>query len=308
MQTNFRLMPVLTLAVFTIFTACTKENKPSDPPSELSTHADDQNQISAQIDAVTNDASFAVESAAAFSGRMQNPPYTVCDGSIAFDSVSSPRKITITYNGNNCTGNYTRTGTVVISMPANVRWKDQGAAVTVSYQNLKVKRTSDNKSLTLNGSITLTNLSGGLLFTLANLQTPIIHTISSSELSVTFDDNTQHIWQIARRRTFTYDNGLVLTITGEHAEGNQTGIGEWGINRFGHAFTTSISKPLVIRQDCSFRLTAGEVKHEGFGTATVTFGLNASGEPTTCPGTGHYYFKLTWTGPLGATLSAIWPY
>jgi hypothetical protein len=309
MQTNFRLLPVLTLALLTTFTACKKEDSKSttDSSAELTTHADDQNRVSTQLDAVANDASLAIESSAAYSGRMQNPPLLICDATASFDSVSNPRKITLTYNGTSCNGSYTRTGTVVVSMPAIVHWKDQGATITVTYQNLKVTRLSDNKSITINGSHSIMNISGGLLYNLSTQQS-ITHIVSSSGMSITFDDNTQRTWQVATRRVFTYNNGIVLTITGNNTIGNAEGIAEWGLNRFGHDFTTSITQPLVIRQDCAFRLTSGEVKHEGFGTATATFGLDASGNPTSCPGTGHYYFKLSWTGPGGNTASAILPY
>jgi hypothetical protein len=307
MQLNFRLVPVATLALFTTFTACKKESKTStDNSTELTTHADDQSRVSTQIDAVANDANLALESSAAFTGKMQNPPVVICDATVSIDSTSNPRKVTISYNGTSCNGSFTRTGTVVLSMAANVQWKDAGAAITVAYQDLKITRIADNKSITINGSHTLTNVSGGLLFNLANSQS-ITHTIAG-EINIKFDDNSQRTWQIARKRVFTYNNGVVVAITGNHTIGNNSGVAEWGTNRFGHAFTTSITQPLVIRQDCSFRLTGGEVKHEGFGTATATFGLDANGNATTCPGNGHYYFKLTWTGPGGNTASTILPY
>ena len=310
MQTNFRLLPVITLAVLTGLTACKKENSkpPPDSNQQLTTHADDQNRISSQIDAVANDVSFSIESSAAFSGRMQNTlGLTTCDASVSFDSVSNPRKITITYSGTNCNGSFKRTGSVVASMPANVHWKDQGATITVTYQNLKVTRLTDNKSITINGSHTITNISGGLLYNLSNQS--ITHDVSSSGLTISFDDNTQRSWMVANRRVFTYNNGIVLTIHGNKTIGTTEGIAEWGVNRFGHDFTTSITQPLVIRQDCAFRLTAGQVKHDGDGgSATVTFGLDVSGNPTTCPGLGFYYLKINWTGPNGASASVTWPY
>lgn len=308
MQINFRLLPVFTLAVFTTFTACKKDAKPStDSTTEMATHADDQNQVSGQIDGVSNDASIAIESSAAYTGRLQGVLPISCDATATFDSTSNPRKITITYSGTSCNGSSKRTGTVVVSMPANVQWKNAGATITVTYQNLKITRISDNKSVTINGSHTITNVSGGLLYNLPNMQS-ITHTVSSSGMSITFDDGSQRTWQVATRRVFTYNNGIVLTITGNNSIGNVDGIAEWGTNRFGHDFMTTITQPLVVRQDCSFRLTSGEVKHQGFGTATAAFGLDASGNPTTCPGAGHYYFKLTWTGPNGASASAILPY
>lgn len=310
MQINFRLLSVITLATFTTFTACKKDSKPTDSSTELATHADDQNQVSNQMDIVASEASLAIESSSSLSGaRVQNPPFAVCDATLTLDTTSTTRTATITYAGTSCSGSYKRTGTVLVSMPANVQWKNAGATITVTYQNFKVTRLSDNKSVTINGSHTITNVSGGLLFNLPYTQTPITHIVNSSGMALTFDDGSQRTWQVATRRVFTFsNNAIVLTITGNNSNGTTEGIAEWGTNRFGHEFMTTITQPLIIRSDCSFRLTAGEVKHQGFGTATATFGLDVSGNPTSCPGTGHYYFKLTWTGPNGASASAILPY
>jgi hypothetical protein len=127
-------------------------------------------------------------------------------------------------------------------------------------------------------------------------------------MSITFDNGSQRNWQIARQRVFTYNNGVVITTTGLHTEGNTSGVAEWGTNRFGRTFTTSITNPVVIRQDCNFRITAGKVTHTvpAF-VSSATFGLNAAGNPTSCPA-GNFYAKLEWTGTGGNTYSALIPY
>jgi hypothetical protein len=193
-------------------------------------------------------------------------------------------------------------------MAQGVRWKNAGAIVNVNIQNLRITRISDNKSITINGTHTYTNVSGGLLINLATLGT-ITHTLTSSNMSVTFDNNSQRTWQVAKQRVFTYNNGIVVTTTGTHSQGAVTGIAEWGINRFGRTFTTAITQPLVVRQDCNFRLTSGKVEHvTPVFNATVTFGLDSAGNPTTCPGLAAYYMKIVWTGPNGNPHTIIWPY
>lgn len=129
-------------------------------------------------------------------------------------------------------------------------------------------------------------------------------------MSVTFNNNAVRSWQVAKQRVFSIgNNNLVITTTGTHTDGSNTHIAEWGTNRFGGAFATSIQEPLIIRGDCNFRLTSGRVKHTTpLVTATATFGLNANGEPTSCPGLAHYYFKIVWTGPNGNTITVIRPY
>jgi hypothetical protein len=308
MKTRMFFLPVFIFSFAFIFTACKKENSTVDFSAELSNQSDDQSQFSSETDAVANDADIALETTSFFTARIDRTESLICDATISVDSLSSPRTITITYNGTNCIGNRTRTGVVVISMATGVRWKDAGAAITVTYQNLKITRTSDNKSITINGAHTITNVSGGLLLNLPILGT-VTHTITSNGMTVTFDDNTQRVWQVARRRVFSYNNGVVITTTGAHTDGTNTHIAEWGINRAGHTFTTSTLEPLVIRQDCNFRLVSGKVEHKlSQVNATATFGLDVSGNPTSCPGAGHYYFNIVWTGATGNTHSIILPY
>lgn len=308
MKQNIRLLPALALALCFTFTACKKETKDPDTSTdtEVTKHSEDQTNVSNSMDMITNDINAAVETSASFSGRGMNTQ-NICNTSITLDTLSNPRRITITYNGADCSGTVTRQGVVTVSMPQNMRWRDAGAQLTVNYQNLRLTRIADNKSIVINGTHLLTNVNGGLLYQLPNLNN-ITHTIQSSNMSITFDDNSQRVWQVARQRVFTYNNGIVITTTGLHTAGNITGITEWGTNRFGHAFTTAISSPLVMRQDCLFRLGSGEVTHQGFATVTVKFGLDAQGNATGCPGANAYYGRITWTGPNGNSVTHLFPY
>jgi hypothetical protein len=307
MQLNFRLSAIAVLSLAITFTACTKEESKKDDPAEISQHSQDQSNVSNEMDAVTNEVNAAIEADGSFAGRQQNV-MTVCNVTAVADTTTSTWTLTLTYSGANCAGTHTRTGTVVISKPAAVRWRDAGATLTVTYNNFKVTRVADNKSITINGAHTLTNVTGGLLFQLPNLN-QIIHTLGSNNMSIKFDDNTVRTWQVARKRTYTYNNGIVFSVEGTHSHNGQTGIAEWGTDRFGHSFYTSITQPLIVRQDCMFRLTAGQVSHNRLASnATVTFGLNATGQPTSCPGANPYFFKLVWTGPSGIPITVIHPY
>lgn len=313
MLKNLRLYSVLALATALTFTACKKDSSDSTTDdttltAQLTAHTDDQQQFSDGMDDVTNDISGLVEGNAGFSGRGEGIT-TICGGTAVYDSTSTVRRVTITFTGANCNGHLLRQGTVVISMPLGVRWKNAGAVITVAYQNLKITRVATNKFIIINGSHQMTNVTGGLMFQLPNLQT-ITHTITSSGMTITFPDSTHRDWQVARQRTFTYNNGVILTVTGTHTEGTQTGIAEWGTNRFGNPFATAITQPIVWRQDCVAGITAGQITHTRMQkTAVITFGLDANGNATSCPGAGgHYYYKLVWTGLNGNTHTVINPY
>ncbi len=290
--------------------SCQKEKTDNDTDYtvESSTHSDDDSRFSNESDAVANDINVQLETTAGF-GRGNQVQSLICDATIVVDTLSNPRTLTITFNGDpTCFPNRKREGAIVVAMAQGVRWHNVGAALTVTFQNFKITRLSDNKSITINGTQTYTNVSGGLLVNLAALGT-ITHTITSSNMSITFDNNTQRTWNVARRRVFTYNNGIVITVEGMHTENGITGIAEWGTNRFGRNFTTATDQALVFRQDCSFRLGSGKVTHRlPVFTASATFGLNASGNPTGCPGVNAYYLKLEWTGPNNVTHSTLIPY
>jgi hypothetical protein len=296
------------LAVAVLFTSCKKDDaNPVADNTDLAQHSDDQSRFSQEIDAVANDANTSIDNFVAFDGIVESTMGTICDATAVLDSANGKRRITITYNGQNCSGTRTRTGIVVLSMPLASKWKDAGAVLTVDVQQLKITRILDGKSITINGVTTITNVSGGRLRDLTTLGT-IKHSISSTGMSITFDNGSQRVWQVAKERVFTYNNGVVITTNGTHTDGNITGISEWGTNRFGNEFVTSITAPMVIRQDCNFRLVSGQVTHQRLlATTVVTFGLDAAGNPVSCP-TSNYYFKIVWTGANGVVRTYILPY
>jgi hypothetical protein len=231
----------------------------------------------------------------------------ICDATITYDTANSNRVITILYDGTNCWGNRTRTGTVTILLPLGQHWKDAGATATINVQNLKISRLRDGKSIVLNGTKTITNVSGGLLVDLATLQT-ITHTITGG-FTVGYENGTTRTWNVSKQRVFTYNNGIVITTTGTYSDGTDNNIAEWGTNRFNESFKSLISEPKVIRQDCDFRLVSGQntvITEKG--TSVITYGLDSTGAPTGCPGSGSYYFKLVFTGTNGKVYTIIWPY
>jgi len=311
------------LALTITFNACKKDNKSTGQSSEeLQTQSDDQTQVSNETDAVVDDVNAMLTSQITVAGSSSNPGYKegiatqdvkpipqdlICDASVTLDTSTAIYNITITYNGSNCALTRTRTGVVVVSWARGAHWKDKGAVVNVSIQNLKITRVRDGKSITLNGTHTYTNVSGGSLLADVPKGTPVTHTVTSDDMSITFDNGTKRTWHVARQRVYSWVNqGYVITSTGLHTDGSTTGISEWGITRWGNTFVAQITQPLIIDQNCSWRLTQGQVKViRPEVTTTITFGLDANGNATTCPD-GSYYFKLVWEA--GKTYTFILPY
>jgi hypothetical protein len=294
-------------------------------PAQVETQTDDEVQVDNEMDQAANDVNTAMNSDASVTGSATssldaNTIATgaggigkiilnglICDATITIDTSNGLRQITITYNGSNCWGNRIRTGTVVISIPVGVRWKDSGAVVTVSVDSLKIVRVRDQKTITLDGTWVYTNVTGGLLKDLATLGT-ITHTITADSVSIEFADSATRVWSVAKQRVFTYNDGVVITTTGTHSDGTNNNVSVWGTNRFGNSFETLIVQPMTIEQSCDYRLTSGETETiRPAVTTTVTYGLDSNGNPTSCPGNGYYYYKVVWVKD-GKTYTFIGPY
>lgn len=321
---------LLVIAFTGILSSCNKNNSSSNNGSsttDVQTSSDDATRVSTETDAAFDDVNTAMVTNYSVTGaalgrqlmqRVLDGPGSadstaICDAVITLDTANGNRQITITYNGTNCALDRTRKGSITITWPIGQRWSDSGAVVTVQFNSLAITRLLDNKTITLNGTHTYTNVSGGSLIDLPNAPagSSVTHTITSDNMQITFDNGTQRTWSVDRQRVFTYSGGYIITTSGLHTSGSTSGISEWGTDRFGNAFTVDIVQPRVISEACSWQMTAGEVAITNTaGTTTVTYGLNASGTATSCPVSGGtYYFELSWTAAAnGKTYSFILPY
>ena len=332
MKTTALYRFIFVIAFTGILASCNKSNSSSSnsptSSSDLQTNSDDATRVSTETDAAFDDVNTALVTnynvtGAALGRQVMHtvldgpggPDSTaICDAIISLDTADGDRQITITYNGTNCALDRTRTGTVVITWPIGQLLRDSAAVVTVQFNNLAITRLSDNKTITLNGTHTYTNVSGGSLIELPNepANTTITHTITSTNMQITFDNGAQRTWSVDRQRAITYNGGFVITTSGLYTSGSTTGISEWGTDRFGMAFQVVIVQPRVITEACSGQMTAGEVAlSNAVGTTTITYGLNSTGGvANSCPvGSATYYFSLSWTSATTSkTYTFILPY
>ena len=170
----FILAAVIALSV--AFTSCKKSNTDVTDNTDLATHADDQSNVAITSDDIANDANTAIDNYVAFNGNGPSTPGGTdgtmgipCNATVVLDSLNGLRRLTITYNGLNCTLNRIRTGVVVLTMPLTQHWKDAGAQLTINILNLNIKRVIDNVSITINGTAVATNVTGGKLRDLSSL-------------------------------------------------------------------------------------------------------------------------------------------
>jgi hypothetical protein len=299
-----------------IFTGCKKSKDttatPVDDTQAQSLSAADQSRVEDEANQSMDDANSALEgvsatrSAEAFS-------FPTCANISVDTTQASQGLIVLTYNGNNCANTRLRSGSISVQLPyisgAVVRWHVPGASITLTFNNYKVTRLSDMKSLTFNGTHTITNVNGGLLVNITS-GNPIVHKIRAN-MQLTFDDNTNRTWQAARTRTFSIANNIVSEqITGDTTISNYNNVAMWGTNRAGTNFYISIPTPVVenvFGGTCLYKPLSGVRVHNGLAhPVTVTYGVDTNGNPVTtgCP----YGWKANWTNGQGVAKQVIVSY
>ena len=217
--------------------------------------------------------------------------------------------IQLNYNGTTC-NNRTRTGSIkltIVDYAQGKRWKNPGCVLKVEYLSYKVTRASDGKSVRLDGTQNITNVSGGTWFELLFLhQANLSHSVTGDNLSVTFDESKTASYNIYRKFTYTWDatannNAGVLTCVGEGV-GTSNGLSNlenYGTTRDGDAFTSQVQAPVVWNTTCgAWAPIQGEVvikvASKEF-SLDCLFGVDASGNSVTvgsnqCP----YGWKVEW--------------
>ena len=220
-------------------------------------------------------------------------------------SVDTPnKKVTVIYNGVNKFGNRSRTGQITVQLTSGSRWKDVGATIEVTYTAFKVTNVLNQKSITFDGKVTVVNQNGGRVF----LDSNVTHLATSTAFTVTFDDNTQRVWNLSRQRVFN-NSDYSVTETGTKTVGGYSNVIAWGTNRKGDQFYTQITTPIVfnsiLNTKCPQNIMSGQKIHNlPNSSLRADFGLDDNGNPVAsgvCPTA----YKITWTGLRGLVTSIV---
>lgn len=297
---KFILFGFIILSTLLVTESCRKNKEFKNETGEVS---EDNKNIQSNVDNVVNEANQVLSGSNGFSGKTENlGAYSdsLCGAEID-TSLKSQGIITLIFDGVTNCSNRIRSGKVKLTLQGfstGARWKDVNAKLTIDYIDYKVTRVNDNKSLTFNGTNTLTNTSGGNAVLLVfGMQNQLIHDVNGNNLIVKFDDESTSTFNLSRRYTHTYSNS-VYQVKGE-GTGTENGISNlenWGITREGDNFTSQVVEPVIWNSTCgAHKPVEGKleiiVDAKDFNFLT-TFGVDASGNVVTsgCP----WGLKVEW--------------
>jgi hypothetical protein len=285
---------ILITAAGLSLTGCQKEKQKDNSPdsSSLQQLSQDDNNVENASEEAMNDVNTLLSG-----GNLKSTSFWPCHATIDSTAVLNDTiTFYITYDGLSCNGKFLRTGKIEIKKKVGTKWHDEGATVIVTYIDFHITRESNGKSITINGTKTFQNVTGGLIWQLGNQYTSIVYK-TWGFMNVTFDDNTTRTWNVARQRTFTGTMGqLIRTVDGFGTEGSYNKLVVWGTNRNGENFYTQITQPIVFRETCSWNPCSGIKIHQipsDNKKATITFGYNSNNEPVVgdeCP----TKYRLDW--------------
>jgi hypothetical protein len=287
---------MLATAMLLIFSSCKKQDTST---ADDSISAEDNSAVTTGLNSTTDDAADAISGMQSLSGKTEGFGH-VCGASID-SSLKASGIITINFNGNDCSGRVSRTGSITATIEnyaSGTRWKDVGAVLDLDFTSVVFTNIATGNTFTLNGRHTLTNVTGGLARRIMDgLDVgTVTHRHTSSNFQITFSDGSQRTWSVNRLRTFTNSGGqITVTISSDHTENGTANADSWGTNRRGDAFVNAIVTPISSNNTCGwYKPTAGEATHTvARRSVDVLFGVDANGAPVTsgCA----YGFKITFT-------------
>ena len=292
------------LTVF-VFTACIKkkdEPKIEEPVVEApdGKSQEDSREVQGENDAAVNEINDVISNSKRASGRSSEAEGTSGICGFAVDSVKITQDtILLKYNGVTC-GNRTRTGTIRLSWAHGTKWKNVGAVIKIDYINYKIVRASDQKSIMLNGTQNLTNVSGGTWVELVLFNQSIVNSVTGTNLQATFEDNKTAVYNINRKITYTFPNSI-LTIKAEGigSNGILNDLENYGTARNGDVFTSQVTVPIIWNATCGGAVLQGAVTVSNVTKSydlKFLYGVDVNGNVQTvganaCP----YGWKIQWT-------------
>lgn len=107
----------------------------------------------------------------------------------------------------------TRSGQIKVQLTTGTNWHLAGSVLTITYNNFKITRLSDNKTITFNGVKTLTNVNGHNWLTFLAGTSSFKYQSRAFNVNVAYDDGSTavRIRQILQNGRMSHLEIMVLT-------------------------------------------------------------------------------------------------
>jgi len=297
-----------------IFTSCKKDKETVVVRPELEaqtqTQVDDNNQLKAEDDAITDELKNSLENIKGFSGGRLAADSSICGCSVDKSNLFSQKELAFNFDGTTLCGSprRIRSGVIKVKLVEGRKWKDSAAVMGIWFIDFKVKRFEPNRTWTLNGYKTVENILGTGSnrwdnFSSGNAVFQYKERAKDIKISFLPDAATtpfQMTYSLARiSEVSTKEKAglrrIFFKIDGDTAFGGIDKVDSWGISRNGTTFTNNFLSPWISDGYCGFgQPNSGQFVHKtGGNTVSILLGVNQSGDQNTA--TCAYGYKINWT-------------
>ncbi len=261
-----RLM-VMSLTFALVFTSC-RNKEDADPAvsnaemEETKTHSADNDDATANLDDAMDivNTDLSGVSGARVEGT-EACGYTANYSAFSTVSGTNQKTIIYTFDKNSTCSSRSRQGTITVTLVQGNYFREQGAVYNLVFEGYGV--TYNGKMMTLTGTQTVTNVTGGLPRSRFVDGSIVTHKVSGN-MELAFDgfEGTRN-WQINREITWANTAGILsFSISSDNSVDELNNVSVWGTNRFGNKFYTQITTPIVANSNCGwYRPTSGTRVH-----------------------------------------------
>ena len=285
---------VIMLLSAAVMTAC-KKDEPVEVPTNsapVQQLSQDDSSVEYNVDEVIYDAGDILSGNYGMKNLTLPCNSTLESVNVANDTVSYH----ISYHGQNCSQTKTRTGSVIIKIREDTQWSTPGSILLVELKDYKVTNILNGLTMTMTGSSSLENVSGGIIQQLGSGVNTVINK-NVADVMVTFSGYPEREWHLTKMLVYTGTPGnLALAVNGFGVSHGYQSVLSWGKDREGKTFFSQVAQSVVYTEACNFLPRSGKQIYSYPGdnlTATVTYGFNYNNEPITgaeCP----THYKLEW--------------
>jgi hypothetical protein len=287
MKKSYLNLPIMLVAVVALmFSSCKKENGAAQNNINSAVGVAS---ISHAVDLTSADAAAVAEGVGSsqVAGKTSDdgdfgpghPWERICGSTTVSDGNQPNRTKTIVYDGTTTCHGVIRSGIVTIDNNSGLDWGKVNSQLTVTYINLKVTDVSTGDYHILNGTHTITDLTGGSFTELIDQEVTsgtVTHKNVSSGMTVKYSNGTTRSYNFDRLRTWNLAS-LVLTET-TFADGSN--FLQQGVDQDGNNYTDQIASPIIDNNYCTWNPYTGTVIHtvgNNGPTTTTQYGTNAAG-------------------------------
>ncbi|MCS6824308.1 MAG: hypothetical protein NZ529_08435 [Cytophagaceae bacterium] len=206
MKTQHIILAALTISLIT-FVSCKKDKDPT--PTEKSKPSDQagSNEADEAIEDVNDVINNKIGGGAGYRVASYNLPCGVVKIDSNTTNAQGKKVYVIKYGSQTPCGYEYKSGDVKFELINGNKFSDTGAVYKITFINYKVEVRANGQTVALNGTIYVTNVSGGYVWMpIVNSSVTIVHKLRGS-FNVTFNDEVTRPRNYYQRRTWSSTGG-----------------------------------------------------------------------------------------------------